>query len=281
MKQTSRHQDELYNTPALIDAFYPEVEVHSSKHGTYRLEGRILSKDVSQKPAIIVVHGARADYTKADDLMIPLHAMGLDILSATTSGHGVAGHKSTQPFSLNDNLREATAFADLLTQSGRTAIGFSMGGTTAARLVQENPELYDKLILFYPAVFNDEVYKVPFGTDEFRAKTSEKGSFLSSSFFECIHTFPGKIMLIKGEYDGLDPASFGKPDQNTVTTIMIGDREVYSPIPPEVFSKIMAIRPDSEYIELPGADHRFAKWFLDHPDDAKLITQKLFDFITG
>lgn len=279
MKRLSKHQSQLHNSHQIEHAFYPEVTVSSPTHGRYTLEGRLLSQDSSQPPSIMVIHGARADFTKADDVMLPLFHKGPTIPSATASGHGVAGHQTNTAFSLDDNLREAQAFSQLLSNNHRVLIGFSMGGTTAVRLLAQNPDAYDKLVLFYPAVFNDEVYAIPFGTDEFRKIASKKGSFLSSSFFEVIRTFKGKIMLIKGQYDGLEPTAFGKDHENAVFNDYVDSKEVYSPIPPEVFSRIMELRPDTEFFELPGADHQFAKWFASHPDDAKLVADKLYDFI--
>lgn len=282
MKRISKHDGHLHNTTTSIkDAYYPEVSVDTSTHGSYSLEGRLLAKDPNETPNILVIHGARADFTKADALFLPLHERGLTLLSATVSGHGVAGHHSELPFTLNDNLTEATAFAELLTSQKRIVIGFSMGGTTAVRLVGQSPELYDKLILFYPAVFTDLAYNIPFGTEAFRNIASQKDSFLSSSFFDIIHTFPGKILLIKGEFDGLDPKEYGKTGTNTVGTTTINGRDIYSPIPPEVFSRILEVRPDTEYVILPGADHQFAKWFVDHPDDASIVVKKVFDFINS
>lgn len=281
MKRISNHQNQLYNQVNHDDAYYPEVLVQTQSHGTYNLEGRLLAQNPDTPPNIIVIHGARADFTKGDDIVLPLHEKGLSILSATTSGHGAAGLQSDIPFSLDDNLTEAIAFSNLLQDTNRVAIGFSMGGTTAVRLVAQNPEKYSKLILFYPTAFPDTAYPIPFGTKQFGDIASEKGTFLNSSFFDVIKQFSGKIMLIKGEYDGLDPKAFDRPQANTVQTVTIEGREIYSPIPPEVFSKILQLRPDTRYVVLPGADHRFSKWFESHPKDANFIADQLFDFITA
>ncbi len=282
MKRTSIHQDQLAHPEKIKDAYYPTVHVHTASHGTYDLEGRILTADPSKKPDILMIHGARSDFTKGDALIIPLHDKGLRILNATTSGHGIAGLQSDIPFSLDDNLAEAYAFSKLLQEANNTIIGFSMGGTTAVRLIQQNPQRYNKLVLFYPAVFTDTVYSVPFGTEEFREGASGKGAFLTSSFFDVIKTFHGKIMLIKGEYDGLDPVEYGLPEsKNSVGTTTTNGRSVYSPIPPEVFSKIRELRPDTEFLEVPGADHLFAKWLSTHPRDVQIIVDALHSFIVS
>lgn len=279
MRTASPLIGQLFNTHNPDNAYYVDVDVSSNTHGSYKLEGRILTRNPDQKPSVMVVHGARADYTKADAILLPLHDLGLDILSATVSGHGPAGHQSSQSFSLDDNLIEAAAFSKLLKPTGRTLIGFSMGGTTAVRLLDQHPSAYNKIILFYPAAFPDDAYSVAFGTDAFRQITSTKGAFLGSSFFATLAKFPGKIMLVKGEFDGLDPNEFDRPDSNSVGTVTIDNHEIYSPIPPEVFSKILKLRPDTTYVELPGADHQFAKWFTTHPKDAQIIVDAVYSFM--
>ena len=274
------HAGRLQNNHEQNDAYFPEVSVHTSRHGSYSLEGRILTNDPSKPASVMVVHGARSDFSGNDKLIVPLHEKGLSILSATISGHGVAGYQSDIPFSLDESLQEALAFSKLLQSNDCTLIGISMGGTTAVRLLQAEPHRFKRVVLFYPTAFPDEAYSVPFGTDEFRAIGNQKGAFLRSSFFDILSAFEGRILLIKGEYDGLNPADFQKGSENAVYTATINGREIYSPIPPEVFSKIRAERPDTEFFELPGADHRFSVWFKDHPEDLDVIVQKLFNFIS-
>lgn len=279
MKRSPKLIDGLHSQLLPEDAYYPEVSVTTKAHGTYQVEGRILTPDLNLPVSTMMIHGARADYTKADAIVLPLYAHNIPILNATTSGHGVVGHQSELNFSFDENLAEAEAFSALLSGSNLTLIGQSMGGTTAVRLVQNNPDKFSHLVLFYPTVFPDEVYKIPFGTDEFRAIASEKGAFLQSSFFDVIKDFSGKIMLIKGEFDGLNPFDFGKPEENSAFSVVLNGMEVYSPIPPEVFSRILELRPDTTFLEVKGADHRFAKWSVAHPKEAKYISSEIANFI--
>lgn len=281
MKRTSRHNGQLQYNSHLKEAYYPEVTVETAAHGTYTLEGRILTKEPEQAPAIMVVHGARSDFTSNDGIFVPLYRRGIDILNASLSGHGVAGHQSELHFSLDENLQEAVAFSKLLRHAECTLVGISMGGCTAVRLLQKDPTRFDKLILFYPTAFADEVYSIPFGTDAFRAAASKKGAFLTSSFFRTIRDFPGKIMLIKGEFDGLDPSAFGKPNENAVFETEIDGCPVYSPIPPEVFYQITSLRPDTEFVEIPGADHRLSQFLQDRPKETAQLLKRIYDFIVG
>ena len=177
-------------------------------------------------------------------------------------------------------MKEAEAFSKLLDASQPcTAIGFSMGGATAIRLVQKHPDRFNKLVLFYPAIFPDDAYGVPFGTDNFRAIASRKDSYLDSQLFEVIKNFKGNIMLIKGEYDGIDPASVGLKDSNAVGSVFLDGQERYSPIPPKVFTKILEVRPDTKYIAVKGVDHLFAKWAETHSSEAQNIGNQVANFI--
>jgi len=280
MKRHSRHAGKLQNTYS-FDDYYPEVEITTKSHGSYTLEGRIITSSPDLAPDVMVIHGAKSDYSSNDKITVPLHQKGLNILSATISGHGVCGHQSEKPFTLDESLQEAIAFSKLMQNNNATLIGISMGGTTAVRLLQTDPQRFSKLILFYPTAFPDEAYSIPFGTNEFRKITGEKGTFLESSFFSVIKSFQGKIMLIKGEFDGLEPNKFSKPEQNAAGTITINGREIYSPIPPEVFNKITTLRPDTTFIEVPDADHRLSNWAADHPEGLTQLIDHIYAFINA
>ena len=69
----SRHFGNLHNNQQVEGAYFVNVAINSETHSEYELEGRILSESSTIKPRVIYIHGARADYTKADKFLVPVY----------------------------------------------------------------------------------------------------------------------------------------------------------------------------------------------------------------
>lgn len=246
--------------------------------GDYALEARILYNEQHEKPHVLSVHGARADYTKANAVSFGLQERGISTLSINLSGHNDASPIPLETTSLAQNIEEAEAFYDYLDKSHPiTLIGYSLGGAVVLELLKYHKSEIDRIILFYPAVYAREAYDKKFG-EPFRSVIQVPFSFQQNDILSKLDDFPGKMMILKGQYDGLASDVPGTSAGN----VTIDGKEYYSPIPKEVFDsleqvKIPADRKD--FIEVPGCGHSIILWMRDHKPEADKILDKLARFI--
>lgn len=249
--------------------------------GAYSSEARIVYNQAHEEPWVISIHGAKGDYTKNDLFILGLRTRGYSVLSMTLSGHSVASGVAPENTSLGNNVREAEAFFGYLNpERKKIVIGYSMGGTSALNLLRKHADEIEKLILFYPGIYDAAGYEKPFGM-EFRSVISRPYSYRNNDTIELLRSFPGKVLLICGEYDGLDPIAYGKPAGGSAGEVKINDLIYYSPIPKEVIDMIMDASPKgrTQCIEVAGCDHSIAPRLREQPEKAKQLLDQITTFL--
>lgn len=275
--KTSKYQGRLwFNESPPCQAVYFE-----QSFGSYALEGRILYNDENMDPWILSIHGARADFTKSDAVAFGLQKRGYSMLGMNLSGHSEAGVLKPEQTTLGNNVAEVEAFYKHLDPSRKkVVIAYSLGGTPALKLLEKHSDEIDKLVLFYPGIYSKDAYNKHFGT-EFRAVITEPFSYQKNDTIELLRSFQGKLLLVKGQYDGLDPEKYGKPAGGSAGEVEIGGRKYSSPIPKEVIDLIYSVIPESrrEMIEIPLCDHSVVLWMRDHPVEAERLLDRIDDFL--
>lgn len=288
----------MISTPALSSASvvtaklcFPEPAhnaayiTRSFKSGTkeYELEARVLYNQAHEQPWVISVHGARSDYSKANALSFGLQERGISLLGVTMSGHSAASPLQPEETKLGNNIREVEAFFDDLDPKRPAVVmGFSLGGTPALKLLEKHGDRIDKLVLFYPGVYAKDTYDKPYG-EPFRSAIARPYSYRDNDTIELLRRFPGKLLLVKGEYDGLDPVLYDKPAGGSAGNITIAGHNYYSPIPAEVIDMVRAAVPTGRqsYIEVPGCDHSVILWMREHAQEGVVLCDKVAAFISS
>lgn len=275
--QKSKYSDELwFNEQPPGEAAYFEHQF-----GEYALEARILYNQNHDKPWVLSVHGARADYTKANVVSFGLQNRGYSTLGMNMSGHSKAGVVAVEKTTLGNNIREADAFYDYLSgDRQKSVIAYSLGGTPALKLLEKHADSIDKLVLFYPGIYSQESYDKHFGP-EFRAVIAEPYSYRNNDTIELLRKFGGKLLLVKGQYDGLDPEEYGKPAGGSAGEVVVNGKNYYSPIPKEVIDAAYNAVPKErrELIDIPDCDHSVILWMREHPAEAEAFLDKVDAFL--
>jgi hypothetical protein len=274
----SKQQAHLYFSEEHTNVAYFE---HTFEHAegdfdSYQLEARIAYNDKREQPWVLSIHGARADFTKSDAVTIGLQQKGYSILGMNLSGHSPAGVLASEQTTLSNNIGEVAAFYQYLSpHRQKVVIGYSMGGTSALKLLEEHADEIDKLILFYPGIYSRESYNKHFGTD-FRTVIAEPYSYRQNDVIALLEKFKGKLLLIKGQYDGLDPTKYGKPAGTSVGEVEIDGITRYSPIPKDVIDMIYGALPSTQksLIEVPDCDHSIVLW-MRQPQNHTLAARLL------
>ncbi len=249
--------------------------------GEYSLEGRILYNSRNKEPWVLSIHGARSDYTKSDTVTVGLRDRGYSILGFNMSGHNPASKISLEQTTLGNNVKETEVFySHLDPQRKKKIIAYSLGATPALKTLGIHLDEVDRIVLFCPALYSARAYDKPFG-EEFRRTISEPFSYRENDVIADIEAFQGKLLLIKGEYDALDPVAYGKPQGTSAGKVEIDNKGYYSPIPKEVMEMIYhAVSPERrEMIIIPGSDHGVVPWIIDHPVEGALILDKIAAFL--
>lgn len=275
--QQSKYQDVL----SFTDTPPGEAVYFEQSFGSYALEGRILYNDAHDEPWVLSVHGARGDYTKADAISFGLQERGNSLLGMALSGHSKAGVLAPEQTTLGSNVREAAAFYEYLRDDRpKTVIGYSLGGTPVLKLLQDHANEIDKIVLFYPGIYSQDAYEKHFGT-EFREVISEPFSYRNNDTIDLLRRFSGRLLLVKGQYDGLDPQDYGKPAGTSAGEIEVNGKKYYSPIPKEVIDMVYDAVPEDrrQLIEIPDCDHSVILWMRDHPAEAEVFLNQVDAFI--
>ncbi|MBX8575204.1 alpha/beta hydrolase [Pseudomonas cichorii] len=255
----------------------------------YELEGRILANAASPDalPQVLAIHGARSDYSKLNGILYPLQASGVASLSFNLSGHNTTTDIQLADTSLGNNLQEALRFAACMGTHFDTVIGHSMGGALALKVAEAHKASVRKIILFCPALYSDVAYQQPFG-EPFKSAISVPYSFLDSSSLEFLNEFEGELLLVIGEFDGLESTAFGKVAGTSAGTVTIDqgtphERIINSPIPYEVIEAIEKnLRPHTfRKFVLPGCDHAVSAWFRNNPEYARDLAQEISGFLNN
>jgi pimeloyl-ACP methyl ester carboxylesterase len=277
--------------------FYPQSKYHSDLCFTdtppgraayferpfdgYRLEGRVLYNQQREAPWILSIHGARSDFTKPNAVSFGLQRRGYSLLGMNMSGHSKAGVLAPEQTTLGQNVREVDAFFDDLNRTRKkVVIGYSLGGTPALKLLERHSAEIEKLVLFYPALYSREAYNQPFG-EAFRDTISQPYSYRQNDTIELLRAFQGELLLIKGQYDGLDPTAYGKPAGSAAGDIRVADTEYYSPIPKEVIDMVhgAVTHERRQFIEIPDCGHSVVLWMRDHPTEAEQLLDQIDTFL--
>jgi pimeloyl-ACP methyl ester carboxylesterase len=272
----SRHKNVLEDTLMPADAAYFMHEFDG-----YALEARILYNAEHARPWILSIHGARADYTKNNIISIGLQQRGYSVLGMNMSGHSKASAVPLEQTSLAHNVAETEAFFGYLDPNRPKAlIAYSLGGTPALKVLGEHLDEINKLILCYPGIYSAEAYTQNYG-EPFRKVLHVPYSYRDNDTLAILEQFKGDVLVVKGEYDGLDPEAYGKPAGGSAGEVMIDGVTYYSPIPKEVFEMITAAVPESrrQLIEIPKCGHAISPWMRDHPAEAEAVLDKFGVFL--
>ncbi|MBI3289808.1 alpha/beta fold hydrolase [Candidatus Microgenomates bacterium] len=251
--------------------------------GEYSLEARILNNEKGEKPWVFSVHGARSDYAKSDAITVGLQKRGCSILGFNMSGHNDASKISIEQTTLGNNIKEAEAFFSYLNpKTKKKIIAYSLGATPALKVLETHIDEVDRVVLVGPGIYSTQAYDKHFG-EEFRSAISRPFSYRENEVIAILEAYKGKLLLIKGEYDGLDPVTHGKPIGTSAGEVEIGNQRYYSPIPKEVIEMIYNAVPSDrrKMVVINGCDHAVAPWIHDHPNEGKSLLDEMALFLNG
>lgn len=274
---TSKYHDVLWSPDTITE----RVDFYEKDFGNYALEGRRVLNEAGEAPWVLSVHGARSDYTKADEVTRRLQAGGFSILGMTMSHHSDAIPEAAQQTALQDNIDEVEAFfGDLDADRPKVVIGYSLGGTPSLKLLERHSDEIDKLVLFYPGIYGTRAYDQPYG-EAFRQVISQPYSYRDTDVIDLLTQYQGELLLVKGEYDGLDPEAYGKPAGGSAGSVEIDGVTYYSPIPEEVIDMVYGAIPEDrrQLVEIPGCDHAMTAWLRNHPAEADQLIDTIQTFL--
>ena len=249
--------------------------------GHYALEARILFNRQEEWPSVFSIHGARSDYTSTNVLTFGLQQNDISTLSVNLSGHNASSPLALNNTSLQNNIAEASAFFDYLDcASPITVIAHSLGGAVALNLLKRHAAKIGKLILFCPAVYSKHAYDQSYG-DDFRAAIRSPYSYRDNDTIELLEQFAGNMLLIYGQFDGLDPLAYGRPAGTSAGAIVIGNTPCYSPIPKEVVCMLADAVPDERMslLTIPGCDHALMTWMRADQGRAGQVVERVTAFV--
>lgn len=247
----------------------------------YQQQARLLVPDVERAPPVFVVGGARSDFTRLNPLLYRLQRQGIGSLSGNLSGHSKAAEPGAPAATLAINQQEALRFQRHIAPRCRTLLGHSLGGAVALKLAAQLPEI-DKLVLVCPAVYPDAAHHAPFGP-AFTAAIRTPFGFLDCDSYAFLRQFQGRVLLVIGEYDGLNSRAYGQGAGTSAGTRWLGGVQRYSPIPEEVTHALLRSVPSPhvECLMLTDCDHGIAAHLRDAPQVADQVTQAVAGFILG
>lgn len=244
-----------------LDGASHQIEVSEPFDG-YHLPGRFLLSNAGSDCRMLAIHGARSNHMRLNPLLTPLQAAGVGSLSFSLSGHSDGSPLKIGQTSLNRNLMEANRFARSIVPPLKTVFGHSLGGALAMKVAEVCADTVSTIILSCTALYPEAAYAEPNFGENFRTTISRPFGFLDSKSLLFLKRFTGKVMLIVGEYDGLRAELHGGiPGRSAGYVEATGTdsclRQVYSPIPAEVFEVIrQAAGSNLTSIVLDECDHR-------------------------
>jgi hypothetical protein len=247
----------------------------------YQQQARLLVPDTERAPPLFVVGGARSDFTRLNPLLYRLQALGIGSLTANLSGHSLVSEPGALAPSLIINREEARRFHQHIATRCQTLIGHSLGASIALKLAAQQPAV-DKLILICPAVYPDCAHDAPFGP-AFKAAISKPYGFLDCDSFAFLRQFQGRVLLVMGEFDGLNSQTHGQGAGTSAGTLWLAGAERYSPIPEEVTRALLKSVPPPhlECLLLSNCDHGIAAHLRTAPGVADQVAQTIAEFILG
>ena len=247
----------------------------------YSLEARITYDQDGNWPSVLSIHGARSDYTKNNNVTFELQERGISILAPALSGHNEISSIHLSQTSLARNIEESKAFYDYLQPDRpRAVIGYSMGATSALEILKEHLGEIDRIVLFYPAIYPRAAYDQPFG-ELFRNAIRKPSAYFENDLLDSLVDFRGKLLLIKGEYDGLK----GQQPGVSAGEVEINGQKYYSPIPKDIMDLLSS--PDTfpcsehQFIEVPKCGHSVATWIGANPQGGRQLLDILGNFLNS
>ncbi|MGE8465495.1 Alpha/beta hydrolase family protein [compost metagenome] len=247
--------------------------------GNYQQQARLLVPDRERAPPVFVVGGARSDFTRLNPLLYRLQSAGIGSLTGNLSGHSFASEPGAVSPSLATNLEEAQRFHRHISAQCRTLIGHSLGAAITLKLAAQLPQV-DRLVLICPAVYPDLAQRVPFGP-AFTAAISTPYGFLDCDSYAFLKQFQGSVLMVIGEYDGLNSQRFGKGPGTSAGNLWLAGTERYSPIPEEVTQALIrAVSPARlQCLFLTDCDHGIAAHLRSTPAIADQVADAVEAFI--
>ncbi|MFK3775748.1 alpha/beta hydrolase [Pseudomonas sp. NPDC089406] len=249
--------------------------------GGYRQQARLLVPGQERAAPVFVVGGARSDFTRLNPLLYRLQQQGIGSLTGNLSGHSQAAEPGARDASLASNLAEALRFHRHLDARSDTLVGHSLGGAIALKLAAQRPSVR-KLVLICPAVYPDAAHSAPFGP-AFTAAIRKPFAFLDCDSYAFLRQFQGRVLLVIGEYDGLNSKVYGQGAGTSAGVRRMAGVERYSPIPEEVIHSLLRSVPaaDVECLMLTDCDHGIAAHLRERPAVADQVAQAVGAFILG
>lgn len=216
-------------------------------------EGIIITKEVTQKPSFVFIHGAGAGtkeriYTFSDFLM----EQGISMVSFDQSGAG-SDAANLQQTSLSERAKESKyviqTFADV---DNLTVCGSSMGGEIAVRMLEFFP--IKNLILFCPGIYDAKAFPVRFD-EGFTDIIRQSDSWKNSHAFSLLKSFTGNLLVVIGSEDQVIPA--GVIESIDVEATNTKRKEI---------------------LRIPECPHGYQGWLAEHPDWALIVAKKVLEF---
>ena len=172
--------------------------------GKENITGTIIGTNTEKKSDFIFLHGAgKSTKEKAHGFFDTLLFKTIpNITTFDFSGHGESSG-TLKKSSLQKRIFETKTAIDLYTtKSQLTVCGTSMGGYIALTML----DYYNvkNLILFAPAVYNDEALALPFDAGFTEAIRKPK-SWQKSSVLQSLENFTGNLLLVIGTQDEVIP----------------------------------------------------------------------------
>ncbi|MDF0731324.1 alpha/beta hydrolase [Pseudomonas entomophila] len=245
----------------------------------YQQQARLLVPDIERAPPLFVVGGARSDFTRLNPLLYRLQQQGIGSLCGNLSGHSRASEPGAPAATLAVNQHEALRFHRHIADRCQTLMGHSLGGAIALKLAAQLPAV-DKLVLICPAVYPDAAHDQPFGP-AFTAAIRQPYGFLDCDSYAFLRQFQGRVLLVIGEYDGLNSKAYGQGAGTSAGTRWLAGVQRYSPIPEEVTHALLRSVPSPhvECLMLTDCDHGIAAHLRDAPQVADQVARAVAAFI--
>ena len=245
----------------------------------YQQQARLLVPDIERAAPAFVLGGARSDFTRLNPLLYRLQTAGIGSLTGNLSGHSLASEPGATAPSLATNLDEAKRFHAHIAPRCRTLIGHSLGAAITLKLAAQLPQV-DNIVLICPAVYPDDAHQAPFGP-AFTAAINKPFGFLESDSYTFLNQFRGRVLMVIGEYDGLNSQRFGKGPGTSAGNLWIAGTERYSPIPEEVTLALMRAVSASrlQCLFLTDCDHGIAAHLRSTPTIADQVADAVATFI--
>ena len=222
-----------------------------------------------------------SDYTKNNNVTFGLQERGISVLAPSLSGHNEISPIRLSQTSLARNIEESKTFYDYLeSDRPKAVIGYSMGAASALEILKEHLDEIDRIVLFYPAVYPRAAYEQLFG-EPFRDAIRRPFAYFENDLLDSLVDFRGKLLLIKGEYDGLKARQPGV----SAGEVEVNGQKYYSPIPKDIMDLFSS--PDTfphcqhQFIEIPKCGHSVIAWIGENPQAGQQLLDILSHFLNS